>query len=250
MTDRRGDEVVTTGAPVADADHDSSALRRARRRAGGLSLLLLSAAVALAVPLLDDPRRPWFQRADRAAFEWFRDHRSPPLVRIAEWLDVLGSTVVTVPLRAVAIVVLVARRRWTQTTIFVVALVTSELCIGPLKALVDRPRPPDPAVEISAASFPSGHAIATAVTAFGLVIAFLPRGRRRIHWGIGSTLLAGSMAWSRVYLGAHWMTDTIAGVCIGAGLAIGTEALLEGGRTVVAHHECSAGDAVPAGPVP
>ena len=53
---------------------------------------------------------------------------------------------------------------------FVGAVVTSELCIGPVKALVDRPRPPNPLIGTSGASFPSGHAIAGAVTAFGLVV--------------------------------------------------------------------------------
>ena len=60
------------------------------------------------------------------------------------------------------------RRRWLQLGAFLGAVVTSELCIGPLKALVDRPRPPDSLIGTSGASFPSGHAIAGAVTAFGL----------------------------------------------------------------------------------
>ena len=47
-------------------------------------------------------------------------------------------------------------------------------------------------------------------------------------------LIAGCMAWSRTYLGAHWATDTIAGVCIGVGLAVGVDVLLERLRTDVA----------------
>ncbi|MFN7149787.1 MAG: phosphatase PAP2 family protein [Microthrixaceae bacterium] len=67
-------------------------------------------------------------------------------------------------------------------------------------------------------------------------MAFLPRGRRRLHWGIVATLVAASMAWSRVYPGAHWASDTIAGACFGVGIAIGTEVLLEGTRTSVGEH--------------
>jgi undecaprenyl-diphosphatase len=230
------DERPDPTAPIADAAHDSGALRRARRRAGALAALLLVVAAVLTVSVLVDPVRPWFQPADDAALRWAREHRVPWLVDVAEGLDVAGSVVVTVPLRLLAIVVLVGRRRWTQLGIFVTALVLSELCIGPLKALAARARPPGPVVETSAPAFPSGHAIAAAVTAFGLVVAFLPRGRRRIVWGVVATFVAASMAWSRVYLGAHWASDTVAGACIGVGLAIGTEVLLEGGRTSVAEH--------------
>src|SRR5205814_287218 len=103
----------------------------------------------------------------------------------------------------------------------------SELCIGPLKAVVDRPRPPDPLIGTSGASFPSGHAIAGAVTAFGLVVALLHATPRRwIAIGLAAGF-AGLMALSRTYLAAHWLTDTIAGVCIGTGLALVWPAALE-----------------------
>jgi undecaprenyl-diphosphatase len=230
------DEVVDPNEPVADAAHDSMVLRRARRRAAAFAAVLLCIAVVATASVLADPVAPWFQPFDDAVSEWAQEHRSAPFVRLAEWLDVAGSVVVTVPLRLLAIVVLLLRRRWTQLAIFVTALVLSELCIGPLKAWTGRERPPVGIVETSNASFPSGHSIAAAVTAFGLVVAFLPRGRRRLRWGIVATLVAASMAWSRVYLGAHWASDTIAGVCFGVGIAIGTEVLLEGARTSVGEH--------------
>ncbi len=230
------DEVVDPNEPVAGAAHDSTAVRRARRRAGALAAVLLCIAVVATASVLVDPVAPWFQPFDDAVSEWAQEHRRAPFVRLAEWLDVAGSVVVTVPLRLLAVAVLLLRRRWTQLAIFVTAVVLSELCIGPLKAWTGRARPPVGIVETSNASFPSGHSIAAAVTAFGLVVAFLPRGRRRLHWGVVATLVAASMAWSRVYLGAHWATDTIAGVCFGVGIAIGTEVLLEGTRTSIGEH--------------
>jgi undecaprenyl-diphosphatase len=39
-------------------------------------------------------------------------------------------------------------------------------------------------------------------------------------------LLTSVMALSRVYLRAHWFTDTVAGALLGAGLALGWPALL------------------------
>lgn len=227
-------EQVDTRAPLADAADDSTALRRARRRAGVLAVVLAIVAAVLTVSLLVDPLRPWFQPFDDWWLDVVSSHRSGPLTSFAKSLDLLGSTVVTLPIRLLALVVLLARRRWTQTAAFVTAVVLSELCVGPLKSVVDRPRPLGAIVDTTGASFPSGHAIAAAVTAFGLVIAFLPRGRRRLHWIIAASVIAGCMAWSRTYLGAHWASDTIAGVCIGVGLAVGIDVLLESLRTGVA----------------
>jgi undecaprenyl-diphosphatase len=144
------------------------------------------------------------------------------------------------PLRIAVVVLLAVRRRWTQLAAFVAAMALSELFIGPLKSIVDRPRPPDPLIVTSGASFPSGHAIAAAVTAFGIVVALLPRGRRRLAWIGVATFVAASMAWSRTYLSAHWATDTIAAICIGVAAALLCEVAFESTRTVVAerveHH--------------
>src|SRR5690606_35068854 len=97
----------------------------------------------------------------------------------------------------------------------------------PLKGLIDRPRPSDALIEVSGASLPSGHAIAGAVTAFGLVVVLIPSSPRRWWWIGGAAALAGLIALSRTVLGAHWLTDVIAGVCIGTGLSLLWPAALE-----------------------
>lgn len=223
------DEPVDPDAPHSDAAHDSPALERARGHSAELGGVLLLVAGVLLVTMLADPIRPWVQPFDDWVAESLAANRTAWATDLAKLFDAIGSTYVTVPIRIVAIGILVFRRRWIQLSAFTTALVLSELCIGPLKALVDRPRPPA-IVEVSAASFPSGHAIAAAMTAFGLVVAFLPRGRRRLRWLIGATIFAATMAWSRTYLGAHWATDTLAGGCIGIGLAVLSEVGFEEAR--------------------
>ncbi len=62
-------------------------------------------------------------------------------------------------------------------------------------------------------SFPSDHATAVGAVAAGLLIA-----NRR--WGIVATVLAILMAFTRVYVGAHYPGDVVAGLALGALVAL------------------------------
>jgi len=192
-----------------------------------VGVVLLVAAATLGAVIIADPASSSLQGIDDRWLRWMISARTPWLTRVAKLVSAVGSVMVTLPLRLVVSAMLAWRRRWLQLGAFVGAVVTSELCIGPVKALVDRPRPPNPLIGTSASAFPSGHAIAGAVTAFGLVVVLLPSSPRR--WmAIGlAAAFAGLMATSRTYLAAHWLTDTIAGVCIGTGLALVWPAALE-----------------------
>jgi membrane-associated phospholipid phosphatase len=156
--------------------------------------------------------------------------RVPPLTWLSRLLNVAGSVLVTWPLRIVAAAVLIWKRQYLELAAFLTIVATSELCIGPLKAFVDRPRPPDPMVLTTGASYPSGHAIATAVTAVGVVIALIPPGRRRLKWEVYAGLITFVMALSRVYLGAHWFSDVVGGMLIGLGLSLLWPATFEEAR--------------------
>ncbi len=63
-------------------------------------------------------------------------------------------------------------------------------------------------------SFPSDHATAVGAVAAGLVIA-----NRR--WGLIASVLALVMAFPRVYVGAHYPGDVVAGLALGAIIAGG-----------------------------
>jgi membrane-associated phospholipid phosphatase len=155
-----------------------------------------------------------------------------PATTFATALSWLGSAEVNWPLRGAALLLLAWRRHWLRAAAFTLAVLTSELFIGPVKAWTDRPRPPGALLETTAASFPSGHAIATAVTAVGLVLVLAHPGPSRWRWEVNAVLFTSVMALSRVYLRAHWLSDTVAGALLGAGLALGWPALL----MAVRHH--------------
>ena len=196
------------------------------RRALVVSASLLVGAVLVGLLVFLPVTAPGVQAVDDAVWRFAGAVENGPTTAVAKVLSWLGSAEVNWPLRAAALILLAWRRHWLRAAAFLLAVVTSELLIGPVKEWTDRPRPPGALIETTGASFPSGHAIATAVTAVGLVLVLAHPGPSRWRWEVNAVIFTSIMALSRVYLRAHWLTDTVAGALLGAGLALGWPALL------------------------
>jgi len=78
-----------------------------------------------------------------------------------------------------------------------------------LKFLLSRPRPSlfPPLVPASGFSFPSGHVTASVAT-FGFLAVLLWR-EKRFGWATASWVLVLLVAFSRIYLGVHYPSDTL-----------------------------------------
>jgi membrane-associated phospholipid phosphatase len=113
------------------------------------------------------------------------------------------------------IAVLCLFRRFVSALYFLISTVLSAGIVQLLKNIYDRPRPEEIMVVSDIGSFPSGHSANAATMA--VVLGFIVR--RLWVWvaGIAYTVV---MVLSRTYLGAHWITDTIAGVVLGAAVAV------------------------------
>jgi undecaprenyl-diphosphatase len=187
--------------------------------------------IALAVPALADI----VQRVDDSVWELAVDLQNGVVVGFAEVLDLVGSTVVTLPLMVLVGVYLAWRRRWEALAYWALAMLASQVLIGPVKALYARPRPPLSLVDTSSFSFPSGHSVAGAAIAVSLVIVLFPAGPKRRNLEILAALFALAMALSRVYLRAHWLSDALAGAALGAAVAVGAAVLvhwIDGRRSI------------------
>ncbi|MEU0137290.1 phosphatase PAP2 family protein [Streptomyces sp. NPDC006296] len=107
---------------------------------------------------------------------------------------------------------------WVAATSLLAALVQQGL-----KAAVGRERPrwPDPVDSAHYAAFPSGHVMTAMVTCGLLVWLLRLHGARPALWW-GSLALAvisvAGVAFTRVYLGVHWLSDVVGGVLLGGAL--------------------------------
>ena len=127
-----------------------------------------------------------------------------------------------VTLATVTYFLMVGRR---DTAVLVVAAIGGGM-IGSaaLKLGFDRPRPDlvPHGMRVYTASFPSGHAMLSAVTYLTLG-ALLARahasGRVKLFFLGLAVLLTVAIGASRVFLGVHWPSDVLAGWCVGAAWA-------------------------------
>ncbi|MFB7782926.1 phosphatase PAP2 family protein [Streptomyces vinaceus] len=209
-----------TLAPAASAAARPEAADR-RRSPGVLLLaaLLLGAAAALALTVRADVVDPPFQGADERWLAWMGGPHEGFPAAVAAVLNWFGGPLgVVVPL-ALLVFLLVRRRRVSAGFLFGVYLAGSMAVVQGLKHLVDRPRPADPMVRVDHGSFPSGHAAGAALLVVLVGVLLVPVARRRAWW-IGGAVFTLAMMWSRTWLHAHWLSDTVAGAAAGAGVAL------------------------------
>ncbi|MBC2681050.1 phosphatase PAP2 family protein [Corynebacterium sp. 4HC-13] len=116
-------------------------------------------------------------------------------------------------------------KQWKKGAYIVASVAVSGAITQVLKRVFERSRPPrlDQILLETDFSFPSGHATAVAALAVGIVLFLSYRGyHRRLEFvvlAIAAVIIA-TVAASRLYLGAHWFSDILAGTLIGAGTAL------------------------------
>jgi undecaprenyl-diphosphatase len=134
----------------------------------------------------------------------------------------LGSTTI---FTIAAVLYLLLARKTRHALQVLVALGGGTLISTCLKQAFDRPRPDFVAhiVDVSTASFPSGHAMLSAVTylTLGVLLARVETNARLRVFLLGLALFCTlGVGISRIYLGVHYPTDVLAGWMLGTGWAM------------------------------
>lgn len=109
------------------------------------------------------------------------------------------------------------KKQWRAACYFLALMIVVGLSVHFLKGIIASPRPSGLAYAIKTASFPSGH-MALSLTIFGFV-AFLTAKQisREWHWipYTVAALFITLIGFSRLYLGAHWLTDILGSIFLG-----------------------------------
>jgi undecaprenyl-diphosphatase len=131
-----------------------------------------------------------------------------------------GSAPMMVALSVLGALLLLMHRRRLLALVWLIAPAGGVLLDMSLKHLFMRERPffRDPFIDTTTKSFPSGHSMGSLI-GYGLLayllMLSLPRVWMRLGVVSGLTLLVLAIGFSRIYLGAHYLSDVLGGYAVG-----------------------------------
>ena len=161
---------------------------------------------------------------DRSIYGWLQSVRTEAGDAVMVTITELGSAIVMIAVVGVVALWLGITRRVRTLGYWLAAAIVGQALVFGLKYALGRARPESALGVVDGYSFPSGHA-AQSLVVFGFLAFLLGHGKSASQ----KTLFAGSaiaiallVAFSRIYLGAHWFSDVVASF----GLATAWVALL------------------------
>jgi membrane-associated phospholipid phosphatase len=160
-------------------------------------------------------------RIDLPVTRWFVDLREPWLTSAAKLATTLGNAAVVIPIAlVVGVLVWFVERAPRSLTFLSVTFAGAQLLSHLVKRWEGRPRPPRGLAvrHYAGFAFPSGHATLSAAMWIAIAIALLVVVRTRpwqtliVAVGAAIAIVIGV---TRIYLGAHWLTDVAGGWLLG-----------------------------------
>ncbi|WP_442856965.1 phosphatase PAP2 family protein [Caulobacter sp. Root1455] len=208
-------------------------LSAARSELGAVAALLIVAGGLLAFLHVSDEVAEGDTRAfDLAVLKALRLPGDPNSLIGPKWLHLaatditaLGSVTVLGLIVVLALALMLCLKRWSEALVVLVGAGGGVAISQGLKQLFGRERPDlvYRAVEAANPSFPSGHAMLSAVvflTLGALAARFAPLKRIKALALGAAVVLSVLVGASRIYLGVHWTSDVLAGWSLGAAWAM------------------------------
>ncbi|MEX2010318.1 MAG: phosphatase PAP2 family protein [Parcubacteria group bacterium] len=144
--------------------------------------------------------------------------RTPFLTDLFLFATNLGSPTVLIILTFGLAIYLLLKKDTYDAVLYLASIFLAVFALTVLKNMFDIPRPEYSLIHLASWSFPSGHA--TVATAFFFATGYTFISKIRSAKGKLALVLfcifgAGMVCFSRVYLGAHWALDVLAGIALG-----------------------------------
>ncbi len=158
--------------------------------------------------------------ADVQISNWLNSHRSPRLTTAFLIATSFGSTLPVILIATIVGLYFLWRRQPYWLAAIWTSVFGGMLLNKYLKLVFYRPRPrfDDPIFAFTGYSFPSGHTMAATVL-YGVLAALLITKTRRRGFRVVIVLTAGCLialvAFSRMYLGAHYLSDVLGAIAEG-----------------------------------
>ena len=172
-------------------------------------------------------------RVDQIVFATLQSLRTPWVDGLMIVATELGSARVAIPIIVAVALLLMLKRCWRTLSYWLSAVAFAQALVWVLKLTLGRARPTAIYDGVERFSFPSGHA-ASSIVLYGFLAVLIARGRLpSVKWAAALTavLLIGTVSFSRLYLGAHWMSDVLGSLTLGtAWVALLSIAYLQHGR--------------------
>jgi membrane-associated phospholipid phosphatase len=158
--------------------------------------------------------------ADKQVATWFHAHLTHAFLTVLRAFSEFGSSEWIAVVLFFLVLFFAVRRLWPSLVTLIVAVPGGMLLNEWVKIFVHRPRPflEGPFVDWSGYSFASGHTIG-ATLLYGQLALFVVPAIKSRHWQrlivLAAALLVVLVGFSRIALGAHYLTDVLAAVIFG-----------------------------------
>ncbi|MCB1921474.1 MAG: LssY C-terminal domain-containing protein [Candidatus Competibacteraceae bacterium] len=181
-----------------------------------LATLLLGGTVLLGLSL-SAAGRQLPSGLDQSLYHFFQELRTPWADALMVFIAEAGDYQVTLPVSLVVFSWLVWRRNHSAIWHWLAALGFGMATNLLFRILLPVSSPTDVSQGLQGYSFPSSHAtFSTLVFGFlaALIAREIPLVRRWLVY-LAVAFIIVPIAFARLYLGIHWLTDTLAGLCLG-----------------------------------
>jgi undecaprenyl-diphosphatase len=154
---------------------------------------------------------------DHEIAAWFHGHLTRPFIDLMlAWSDV-GSPLWIAGITLIVVLILILRKRWYGLLAIVLTVPGGMLFHHLIQIIVHRHRPfrHSEFLDLGGYSFPSGHTMA-ATLLYGLLAVFAILLWKGWHWRmlaiLGALLAIALVGFSRIALGAHYLTDVLGAI--------------------------------------